>query len=311
MGLTKSLQSVALLMVVSCLFLTQVLQAQSSVIEVKLWENGLPNSNGHDDGGYGLHDSNYKPIIQAYLPDPEKATGRAIVCFPGGGYLQSQPDHYANDWAPYYNELGIALIVLHYRLPYHHPEVTISDAMEAFRQTRLHAKQWHINPEDIGLQGLSAGGHLASTLATHYQDSLRAAFQVLIYPVISFEDPYAHTGSRSNFIGEAPVLEANASEADKKAFAINKAAYDKKVALYSNEKQVSQHTPRTFLAVSQNDRLVSNSVLFYQALIQHQVPAVLHTYPTGGHGWHIHVKNNKFEYADLVAAELKAWLASF
>jgi Esterase/lipase len=287
------------------------IKAQQPYFDIKLWEKGLPNSNGNDSGGYDLQDKSYKPIIRVFLPEKEKATGRAIVCYPGGGYAQTQPEHYANDWAPFYNEQGIALIVLHYRVPKGYAEVPISDALEAYNQTKVHAKEWHINPNDIGIQGLSAGGHLATTVTTHFQDHVQAAFQILIYPVITFDGPDTHTGSRSNLIGHAPVLKTNATTTEKAAFEKRNAIYNQLKDHYSNEKHVTSHTPRTFIAVSDDDRLAMNSVLYYTALHQNQVPAVLHTYPSGGHGWHVHVQNNRFLYSPLVEQELKAWLASF
>ena len=286
-------------------------QAQQSYFDVKLWENGLPNSNGNDSGEYVLQGKNYKPVMRVFLPNEEKATGRAIVCYPGGGYVQTQLDHYADDWAPFYTEMGIAFIVLHYRVPNFIPEVTISDALEAYNQTKLHAKKWNINPKDIGIQGLSAGGHLASTVTTHFQDSIQAAFQILIYPVITFEEPYAHEGSKSRFIGNEPLLKENATIAEKEKYEKHKAKYMQLKELYSNEKHVTENTPRAFIAVSDNDKLVMNSVLFYTALHKNKVPAVLHIYPSGGHGWHVNIKNNRFLFAEQVEEELKAWLSTF
>ena len=272
---------------------------QPAYFDVKLWEAGLPNSNGQDDGGYGLHDEHYKPVMRVFLPAKNKATGRAIVCFPGGGYAQTQPEHYGEDWAPFYQEQGIAFIALHYRVPHGQTEVPISDAIEAYQQTKRHAAEWGINPHDIGIQGVSAGGHLATTLTTHFQDSLQVAFQILIYPVITFEDPYVHSGSRDNLIGKQPSL------------AEEQADYKARRAYYSNEKHVSRKTPRAFIAASDDDRLLMNSVLFYQALHEQNVPSVIHTYPSGGHGWHINLPNNPFKFSGQVEAELKAWLSSF
>ncbi len=288
-----------------------VVHGQEPFFDVKLWEQGLPNTNGTDTGGYDLGEKNYKPIMRVFLPPQEKATGRAIVCFPGGGYAQTSLDHYGEDWAPFYNNLGIALVVLHYRVPKGKPEVSISDAMEAYRQTKLHAKAWRINPTDIGIQGISAGGHLASTLTAHHQDSIGAAFQILIYPVISFKSPYAHSGSRDNFIGAPPLLKKDATVQESTDYERRKVTYEVLKNKYSNENHISAHTPRTFIASSDNDKLTMNSILYYTALHEKKIPAVLHTYPSGGHGWHINVKNNRFLFADLVERELMAWLQSF
>lgn len=288
-------------------------KAQQTPFDIKLWENGLPNSNGHDSGSYAMDDKNYKPAMRVFLPDKEKATGRAIVCYPGGGYSQTSPERYSQTWAPFFNELGIAFIALHYRVPHQKAEVTISDALEAFNQTRLHAKEWNINPDDIGLQGVSAGGHLASTIATHYQDSIRAAFQILIYPVITFSEGYVHEGSRNNFIGKEPILKEDASAAEKQEYEKNIAEYNRLKELYSNEKQVTSETPRAFIAASDDDKLVTNSVLYYSALNKNKVPAVLHIYASGGHGWHINDLNSgkKFAHSKQVEEELKDWLSGF
>ena len=286
-------------------------KAQQAPFDVKLWENGLPNSNGHDGGSYAMDDKNYKPVIRVFLPEKEIATGRAIVCYPGGGYAQTSPERYSQTWAPFYNKLGIAFIALHYRVPHRQPEVTISDALEAFAQTRKHAKEWNINPEDIGIQGVSAGGHLASTVATHFQDSTKAAFQILIYPVISFEDAYVHQGSRSNFIGTKPILKEGVTAMEKQKYEKELAKYNELKELYSNEKQVSNKTPRAFIAASNDDKLAMNSILYYTALHNNQVPVVLHVHASGGHGWHINEAGGKFVYSKLVEDELTGWLNSF
>lgn len=289
------------------------LYGQQRVFDVPLWQEGLPNSNGHDGGDYAMDDKNYKPAMRVFLPAKEKATGRAIVCYPGGGYSQTSPERYAQTWAPFYNELGIAFVALHYRMPYANPEIPISDALEAFRQTRLHAKEWNINPEDIGMQGVSAGGHLASTIATQYQDTVKASFQILIYPVISFQEGYVHQGSRDNFIGKAPAKGAND---DAKLLADCSQEEHRYKALqqqYSNQMNVTNKTPKAFIAVSNDDKLADNSVLYYLALHGNKVSAVLHVYASGGHGWHINEKNRSkpFAHSALVEEELKEWLSSF
>lgn len=290
-----------------CLFST----AQEAYFEVKLWEQGLPNTNGSDFGGYGPDEVNYKPTMRVFLPQKPIANGKAIVCFPGGGYAQTNPERYGETWAPFYNKLGIAFIVLHYRMPKGKSAVTISDAIEAYKQTKLHAKEWGINPDKIGIQGVSAGGHLASTLATHYQEKLNFPFQILIYPVITLQDPYTHKGSRDNFIGKMPEPKLPSTKASRQAYLQAKEKYNRLKNYYSNELQVTARTPRAFIAASDDDRLAMNSILYYAALNKNKVPAVLHSYPSGGHGWHINTKDDKFAFAGLVEAELKAWLESF
>lgn len=303
----------SLLSILALLSISFTVYGQQRTFDVALWQEGLPNTNGHDGGGYAMDDKNYKPAMRVFLPEKEKATGRAIVCYPGGGYSQTSPERYAQTWAPFYNELGIAFIALHYRMPYANPEIPISDALEAFRLTRAHAKEWNIDPLDIGLQGVSAGGHLASTIATQYQDTVRASFQILIYPVISFQQGYVHQGSRRNFIGEAPVKNEGGSPRELADYHKDNQFYEALQYQYSSQMHVSAKTPRAFIAVSNDDKLVDNSVLYYSALNAYKVPAVLHIHSSGGHGWHINEKNasKPFAHSRLVEEELKEWLSSF
>ena len=169
-------------------------------------------------------------------------------------------------------------------------EVPISDAKEALRLVREHAEKWHINPKDVGIMGSSAGGHLASTVATH-SDSLTAPnFQILFYPVITFDYAFTHKGSRHGLIGE------NASQ--------------EMVDLYSNEKQVTPQTPHAIMLLSDDDNVVPspNSVNYYLALKKNKVKATMHIYPSGGHGWGI---RENFKYHNEMMADLSAWLKSF
>lgn len=145
-------------------------------------------------------------------------------------------------------------------------------------------------PDDIGIMGFSAGGHLASTFATHYPAELRPAFQILVYPVISMDETITHSGSRENLIGKNP----------------SKALID----YYSNEKHVNAESPRAFIALSDDDRAVPcrNSLRYYKALHRYQIPVSLHIYPTGGHGWGY---NESFRFKKAVHDELSDWLRSF
>lgn len=285
--------------------------AQGQAFDVKLWLNGLPNSNGQDGGSYDISDPEYKPAMRVFLPAKDKSTGRAILCIPGGGYARTSYVNYTKTWIPFYLGHGIAVITLHYRIPKGKCEVTLSDAYEAMRMVKTYAKEWNIDPENIGIQGLSAGGHLASSLVTHAPENLRPAFQILIYPVISFDKQYdfIHQGSRDNFIGKDPVPAKKASKKEKNAYRKAQAHVDSLAVLYSNEKQVSKNDPRAFIAASDDDKLVMNSILYYSALHRKGVPAELHIYPSGGHGWHI--DDGKFPYSDLVKDELLKWLSSF
>ena len=239
-------------------------------------------------------DENDQAEITVYLPDAKKATGRAVVCCPGGGYSHLAMDHEGHQWAPFFNTQGIALIVLKYRMPHGNRLVPISDAEEAVKTVRRHATEWHINPNDVGIMGFSAGGHLASTIATHSKDEAAPNFQILFYPVITMDPGFTHKGSHDNFLG---VIASKKEE--------------KKLELeFSNDLQVNRTTPRAFLALSDDDKAVPacNGFNYYQQLYKHDVPASIHIYPTGGHGWGY---RETFEYHYQMVFELKAWLKSF
>ena len=263
-------------------------QAQQPAFDIDLWPNGLPNSNGIDKTQpFDDKKQNFKPSIRVFLPEAGKATGRAVVCCPGGGYSHLATDHEGYAWAPFFNERGIALIVLKYRMPHGHTDVPISDAKEALRVVRENAQKWNIDPKKVGIMGSSAGGHLASTVATH-SDSLTApAFQILFYPVVTFDYRYTHKGSRHGLIGEQATQEM--------------------VDLYSNEKQVTAQTPPAIMLLSDDDRVVPspNSVNYYLALKQHGIKATMHIYPSGGHGWG---SRENFQYHKEMMSDLSAWL---
>ena len=193
-----------------------------------LWPKGAPNSNG---------DSKDKAELTVYLPDAKKATGRAVVCCPGGGYSHLAMDHEGHQWATFFNNQGIALIVLKYRMPHGNRLVPISDAEEAIKTVRKHATEWHIDRNNIGIMGFSAGGHLASTIATHSKGEAAPNFQILFYPVITMDMGFTHKGSHDNFLGDGhSKKELRKLEAD-----------------FSNDLQVNRTTPRAFLALSDDD----------------------------------------------------------
>ncbi len=224
------------------------------------------------------------PTVEVYLPDENNATGKAVVIFPGGGYSILAYEWEGTEFAEWLQEHGIAGIVVKYRLPLSESltdakEVPLLDAQRAIRLTRYHAEDWGLDPGQIGIMGFSAGGHLASTLSTQYDyqierdtdavDTLSARpdFSVLGYPVISFRDVSAHSGSRKNLLGEEAPQEL--------------------VDRFSSELNVTADTPPTFLVHSQDDETVpvENSILYFDALHRHSVPVSLHVYPTGGHGF--------------------------
>ena len=256
--------------------------------DIDLWKNGLPNSNGIDKTQpFDDATRNFKPSVRVFLPEADKANGMAVVCCPGGGYSHLATGHEGYEWAPFFNEQGIALIVLKYRMPHGVTEVPISDAKEALRIVRANAKEWGISPDKVGIMGSSAGGHLASTVATH-SDSLTAPdFQILFYPVVTFDYAYTHKGSRHGLIG--------------------KDAKQDMVDLYSNEKQVSKQTPPAIMLLSDDDKVVlpQNSVNYYLSLKREGIDATMHIYPSGGHGWGC---RQNFKFHKEMMADLKAWL---
>lgn len=268
----------------ACLLLLGVLTtvAQRPAFDLNLWSAGLPNGNGS---------TVEKPSMRVFLPDQRLATGRAVLALPGGGYSNLAIDHEGYGWAPFFNNQGIALIVVKYRMPHGNPDVPFSDVCQALQMVKDSAKAWNINPYDIGIMGSSAGGHLASTVATHAGSSLRPAFQILFYPVITMDQSYTHGGSRNNLIGNNPSPEL--------------------VRQYSNELRVDAETPRAYIALSDDDDVVPpmNAINYYSALHRQQIPATLHIYPSGGHGWGMNKPS--FPYHQQQQAELTAWLNAF
>ena len=160
-----------------------------------LWPKGAPNDNG---------DVQDTAKVWVYLPNKKAATGRAVVICPGGGYEHLAIDKEGHNWASFFNQEGVAVIVLKYRMPHGKHKIPISDAEEAIKMVRRNAIQWNINPNDIGIMGFSAGGHLASTIATHSEKNAKPNFQILFYPVITMMPDITHKGSRNNFLGEEP-----------------------------------------------------------------------------------------------------------
>lgn len=273
----RNLKSIALL--VALLAASVSAMAQRS-FDVNLWAAKTPNKNGLQDTAY----------IKVFLPDAKRATGRAVVICPGGGYAHLAMEHEGTQWAPFFNNMGIAAIVLHYRMPNGNVKVPISDAEEALRTVRRNAKNWHINASDVGIMGFSAGGHLASTIATQSKADAKPNFQILFYPVITMMQGYTHQGSHDNLLG--------------------KDAHKKDEQKYCSDLQVTRVTPRACLLLSDDDHTVMpiNSVNYYAELYRHDVPASLYVYPTGGHGWGM---NTSFAYHAEMLTNLKGWLESF
>lgn len=253
-------------------------------LELKLWPEGMPNDNGmtcQEENGV-LYVA--EPTLTVY--PATGGNGMAIVACPGGGYGKLAMDHEGKDMAAWFNNQGITYAVLKYRMPNGHKEVPLSDARQAMRILRHRAGEWQL--KRIGIMGFSAGGHLASTVATHFEDEeSHPDFQILFYPVISIDPEYTHRGTHDNLLGKQPAKE---EEDD-----------------FSNELHVDGNTPPAFILHSSDDRSVpvAHSLNYYMALLRHQVPATLHIYPIGGHGWGY---RDSFTYKREWTGELEKWL---
>jgi acetyl esterase/lipase len=242
------------------------------------------------------------PDLTAYIPERSKATGIAVIICPGGGYM-GLASHEGKDIAIRLNEAGIAGFVLKYRMPdpawEENKEIApLQDAQRAIQYVREHAGEWGIKPDHIGIMGSSAGGHLASTAATHYdrekidnpkKTSLRPDFLILNYPVISFADSLTHIGSRYCLLGsksQDELIKANPGKDIEKIMTEEPLAAEK-IREYSNELQVTAKTPPTFINHAVDDEVVKiqNSLLFLAALKQNNVPAESFFYAKGGHGY--------------------------
>ncbi|MCC8089049.1 MAG: alpha/beta hydrolase [Rikenellaceae bacterium] len=259
--------------------------------ELRLWNGDMPNNNGINtsetsaDGGRVGNVS--EPTIFLYEPDKTKNTGAAILICPGGGYSRLSMDNEGHKIAKWFAANGITAVVLKYRMPNGHHEVPITDAKQAMRLIRASAAEWGIDQGKIGVAGFSAGGHLASTLSTHFDAETRPDFSILFYPVITMDETFTHGGSRKGLLGENPNAEL--------------------VDLYSNEKQISAKTPPTLLLHSDDDTAVPsrNSVEYYTALKNNKVAAALYIFPVGGHGWGF---NENFRYHNEWKNLLIKWL---
>ena len=236
-----------------------------------LWPDGAPGALGSAEAD--------KPALTICPAPAETATGAGIVVCPGGGYGNLAMGHEGEDVARWLNGNGVAAFILKYRIaPYRHP-IPLHDAQRALRMVRMRAQEFGVDKGRIGILGFSAGGHLASTAGTHFDEgdaqaaapvdrvSCRPDFMVLVYPVITFRKPFGHMGSRRNLLGEDPSPELD--------------------TLLSNDEQVTENTPPAFLVHTTGDKGVpaENSVQFYLAMRKAKVPAELHIYEQGPHGF--------------------------
>ncbi|MCG6190587.1 alpha/beta hydrolase [Maribellus maritimus] len=277
--------------------------AQDKIL--KVWPNGAPNDNGMKEPEEKYDGVRVRNVSEAemyvYLPEKENNTGAAVVICPGGGYVIEAMDHEGYDMAKWLASKGVAGIVLKYRLPYGNHEIPSTDAKRAVRIVRKNAAEWGINSEKIGIAGSSAGGHLASTVGTHFdygnkesndvieQISCRPDFMLLLYPVVTLREAFGHMGSRVNLIGEGHDW--------------------KMISEYSNEMKVTPETPPTFFILADDDGAVPprNSIEFYLAMKENDVPAELHIFKDGGHGFGMNKKDLPVDqWPELFYSWLKA-----
>ena len=253
---------------------------------IPLYDAAIPNSkvapaDYKESFGGGMFRNVTSPTLEIYLPEKGKETGTAVVICPGGGYsvvvYQGEGVSNAKELA----KNGIAAFVLKYRLPVDaimtdKSTGPLQDAQQAIKLVRENAVKWNIDPARIGIMGFSAGGHLASTVATHFEKalidnpkgtSLRRDFQVVVYPVISMQQALTHRDSRKQLLGEQPSQQL--------------------VDLFSNELQVKENTPPAYITHAADDNVVDvdNSINYFEALRRHKVPVEMHIYPKGGHGF--------------------------
>jgi len=295
--------------ILAILSLVLVINAVDAQQIIPLYEKSIPNSKPAPNlEKYEVRSKEREsisaisvPTMSVYLPESPAATRTAVIIFPGGGYHANAIKHEGTDIARRFNEWGIAAFVVKYRIPndatMQNKEIgPLQDAQQAIALVRQHAKKWNLDPGRIGIMGFSAGGHLASTAGTHFRKpvidindaNLRPDFMILGYPVISFSDSIGHRGSRNNLLGESPSRE--------------------KIIEYSNELQITSETPPTFLVHASDDKVVSveNSIVFFEQLIKNKIPAELHIYEGGGHGFGMNNPTTPDDWMDT----LRNWLVS-
>ena len=279
-----------------------------TVTEMPLYPGAIPGAKQSEvkeqiifvNGGVRIS-SVIAPTLTKFAP--VKSNGVSVIICPGGGYGRLAIDHEGVDVAKAFNQIGVTAFVLKYRLPNDSIMIDkttgpLQDAQQAIRMIRNQAAAWGLNPAKIGIMGFSAGGHLAASAATHFNmmadastkdtTSVRPDFAVLIYPVISFNDSITHNGSKTNLIGKNATAE--------------------QTKLFSNELQVTKNSPPAFLVHAGDDGTVpvENSIRYYQACIKNKVPAEMHIYPKGGHGFGLNNKTTADKWFD----RLINWMSS-
>jgi len=277
--------------------------AGAAGIPLELWPEGIPGQRPggqaeESKGGYVFHVRH--PTLTAFLPPADRRCGTAVVYCPGGGYLRLPVSQDGGSDRRWLNDLGVAVFVLRYRFGDDGPEGPLRDILRAIRIVRSRAQEFGVRPDQIGVYGGSAGGHvvtLAGTLFAHPVGMTGAAldrvsgrpdFVAALFPMIVMGGPYLYKGGSAGLLGANPSPET--------------------IRLYSTDEQVSDATPPTFLAAAEDDHAVpvQNSLLFYGALCRHHVPAELHLFEDGGHGFHVPTANSAKETRPLLEAWLRA-----
>jgi acetyl esterase/lipase len=305
-GILKINKMKYLLFIPAILFMAKL---KAQIVEMPLYKGAVPNSiavpnkESTTTGADGVTRVAKVSLPTITMYKPTNANGMAIIVCPGGGYSILAIDKEGTKVAEEFNKWGITAFVLKYRLPDDSLNVDkslapLQDAQQAIRLVRSRSKEWGINKNQIGIMGFSAGGHVASTAATHFNfkadavnndtTSVRPDFAILLYPVISFDTTFGHMGSRNKLIGTQPT-------ADKTAF-------------FSNELHVTSNTPPIFIVHASDDTgvPVENSIRFYQACVKNKVPVEMHLYPHGGHGFGLYNKTTSDNWME----RLKNWLSS-
>ncbi len=299
----KVLTKIGLLICIIFFIMTNSLAQYQALY--KTIPNNIPSKNQEfesSNAGILIVEKVSIPTYQYFRVATDNTKRPCVIICPGGSYAILAAGHEGSDLAKYFNSIGVNAIVLKYRIPNAENQIDksiapLQDAQQAILLARTNAGSWGIDENKIGIMGFSAGGHLASSLATHYSDvkienprkiSLRPDFQILIYPVISF-GPEGHEGSRINLMGNA-----------------NDDKTQKAIHYFSSEKQITKDTPPAFLVHSKDDDLVpvANATHYYDNLIAHKVPAEIYLYEKGGHGYGM--KNPTSEI--LWTSVMKTWM---
>jgi len=266
------------------------LSAQEKIL---IYPNGAKDSNGITEAET-LQRTDFvtkisEPRMYFYPAEKEKSIGAAVLICPGGAYIGVSVIKEGEEIAKWFNELGVTAFVLYYRMPNGHSDIPLKDAQAALKIIRKSAQKWNLDKNKIGIMGFSAGGHLASTVGTHFKSKIqRPDFMILGYPVVTMNKEFTHSGSRENLLGKNPT--------------------DRMVKRYSNELQVTKKTPPTFIVHAVDDKTVpiANSEQLLKALQAKGVPAEFHTFEVGGHGFGMRPRGIPVDYwPDL----LKVWLA--